>query len=315
MNGRELVALSEVITTGFTRLEFDQFLLANWDIDREAKIEGSTRGDIVYNTTLKANREGWLDDLIVKVADHLPDRQDFQDLRKRYVPASIAPVVEPPRSKKRRPPVAEPVAEPTEHLIGEGQQRIRVRGDLKTSRRRTVGFMLLVALMSFYLGREFPPTPSDVKKNPEDRVDRQPAIDPDDPLPPEVFPNPTSLPNMPTKQTVLQTKVSVLPRKVVLAYRNASDTDLRLLVLDCSLFYENTRENFVREPWMVWRFSRSNTLRRFNGFHGGTGWYYFLVWSDKLSRPIHLGSWNLYRKPRNELIVRGKSPMFVPDFR
>lgn len=81
----DLRNLRDVIVGAFNLSEFDAFLRLNFDIDREARIKGETREEIVLHTLLQARREGWLSKLIAAVARARPQRSDIQEICSRYL--------------------------------------------------------------------------------------------------------------------------------------------------------------------------------------------------------------------------------------
>jgi TIR domain len=133
------------------------------------------------------------------------------------------------------------------------------------------------------------------------------------PIDPDVFPDPTSISGLPSKAMVDEKPVIDDPARVYLEYRNATDRDLRLLVLDCSAYYAKQNDTFTRQPWLAWPFERAAIHQRFNGFRGGTGWYCFMVLEDG-RRPIYVGSRNLYKTERNRLTVTNAGSEFFATF-
>src|SRR4051794_10876012 len=62
-----------LIVSAFTKMDqFDLFLIEEFNINRQAEIEGSILNTVVLNTILKAEAEGWLPQLIAAVARARP---------------------------------------------------------------------------------------------------------------------------------------------------------------------------------------------------------------------------------------------------
>jgi hypothetical protein len=189
--------------------------------------------------------------------------------------------------------------------------------------------ILVAAACYWHFGRTTEPQPEGDKDQRADQRDKsqnpkEPPFDPKKetelvkgaapPVEPDTFPDPASIPGLPSLETVSAKPVIDDPARVYLEYRNGTDRDLQLLVLDCSAYYARQRGTvFVRQPWLSWPFPSTKHYERYNGFRGGTGWYCFMV-LEKGKKPVFIGARNLYMAEHNRLTVTSDGSKYFAHF-
>ncbi len=80
MTGESMEKVRDVIVDCFDESDFAMFLRIRFDIRLKAAIPGDTFTIVVFNTVQKAEKEGWLPELLSAAAVERPKRADLQEL-------------------------------------------------------------------------------------------------------------------------------------------------------------------------------------------------------------------------------------------
>lgn len=127
------------------------------------------------------------------------------------------------------------------------------------------------------------------------------------PINPGRFPDTTVISDLPTREMVHQPPKHD-SSEVTLQYKNISDTNLRLLVFDCSRHYRIVDRNISGgSPWMDWPLDARDEFAAYNKFRDTTGWFCFVV-RDLEGRDTPVGCVNVCKKLITRLIVTSSSP-------
>lgn len=153
-------------------------------------------------------------------------------------------------------------------------------------------------------------------------VKMRPSMPPP-PATPEDFPSQEAITDMPIEDAV-SIPPQVRPTDVTLQYKNLTQSNLRLVFLSCTTYYESRKPGAgKRSPWTDFPFPARNEFKSFDKFTDkSSGWYCFFVTrldpESGTRKHFYLGSWNLFQSKTPVLIVtdsNGKNKPFVAEFR
>jgi hypothetical protein len=114
------------------------------------------------------------------------------------------------------------------------------------------------------------------------------------PRDPSGFPTIEGIRN-PATEEMAMAEPRVKPTDVTFRYKNATDVDLRLLILNWSQYYDKKEKGvFKRKIWDDWDFPANDEYQSYDKFQRGSGWVSFFVVSDENSRPVSLGLYNIF---------------------
>ena len=176
---------------------------------------------------------------------------------------------------------------------------------LRNRRRAGVGALFL-GMIAMIGGATWIARPAADEQVVDDTPTGPAWCDCEEPMGPGEFPDPkSSYPRFPEKAVVEATPGMPSGGVHRLHYKNDSDADFRLLVVDCALYYENAQaklpENF---HWVAWSFCRKQ-LDVFEQFRPGSNWYCLFALRESSRVPIPLGAWNLAQDDEYWLTVSG----------
>jgi hypothetical protein len=84
VKGKDLEEIRDVLVDCFDENDFAMLLRFKLDIRLDAEIAGDNFTMIVFNTLRKAEREGWLRELIAAAAKARPKRSDIQEVYRKH---------------------------------------------------------------------------------------------------------------------------------------------------------------------------------------------------------------------------------------